>query len=164
MMIWSAGQRFREGDVCKGVVSDVFDFGVFVDLGGCAGFVNPSEITWMKYAEITEVMCEGREVSSLVIGHAPAREQVLLSIKGLEEDPMKKFAREHFGASFTGSVVMVTPVGLLVSLPGGVSGLLPGSAMVDIADEYRVGDEICVEVARINLHERQITLSLRART
>ncbi|MFJ9188252.1 S1 RNA-binding domain-containing protein [Streptomyces anulatus] len=164
MNAWSAGQKFKEGDVCKGVVSDVFDFGVFVDLGDCVGFVNPSEITWMRYTEIAEVISEGREVNSLVIGHAPAREQVLLSIKGLEEDPIKKFAREQFGASFTGSVEMVTPIGLHVSLPDGMGGLLPKSAIAGTADRYRVGDEVSVVVAKINLHDRQIELSLRTPT
>ncbi|MFD7746567.1 S1 RNA-binding domain-containing protein [Streptomyces sp. NPDC059698] len=163
-MVWPAGQRFKKGDVCKGVVSDVFDFGVFVDLGGCVGFVNPSEIAWRGYPEIAEVMYEGREVNSLVIGHAPAREHVLLSIKGLEEDPIKKFSREKFGVPVMGSVAMVVAGGLHVSLPGGVSGLLPESAMIGVADKYRVGDEICVEVARINLYDRQIELSLGTRT
>ncbi|MFI8200588.1 S1 RNA-binding domain-containing protein [Streptomyces sp. NPDC085942] len=63
-----------------------------------------------------------------------------------------------------GSVAMVVAGGLHVSLPGGVSGLLPESAMIGVADKYRVGDEICVEVARINLYDRQIELSLGTRT
>ncbi|GHA61504.1 hypothetical protein GCM10010372_71590 [Streptomyces tauricus] len=161
MANWPTGQRFKKGDVCKGVVSDVADFGVFVDLGGCTGFVNPSEITWTRYAKISEVMREGQEVNALVIGHSPTQDQVLLSVKGLEEDPLKNFAHENFGKLVVGSVAMLTPVGVHVSLPEGMDGLIPQSAIVASRAEYRVGDEVSVEVAGINLYARQITLSPR---
>lgn len=94
---WSMSQSIKEGDICRGVVSDVADFGAFIDLGSCAGFVNVTEITWASFARVSEVMQRGQEVIAVLIGADPAREQLLLSIKGLQEDPIRKFAREEFG-------------------------------------------------------------------
>ncbi|MFJ2584912.1 S1 RNA-binding domain-containing protein [Streptomyces sp. NPDC087538] len=157
---WSMSQSIKEGDICRGVVSDVADFGAFIDLGSCAGFVNVTEITWASFARVSEVMQRGQEVIAVLIGADPAREQLLLSIKGLQEDPIRKFAREEFGKIIAGSVTELTPIGIFVSLMDGLVGLLPQSTLVSDGEKFRVGDEIFVEVIGINLDSRQITLTL----
>ncbi|MFJ2095210.1 S1 RNA-binding domain-containing protein [Streptomyces sp. NPDC087901] len=152
--------RFKEGDVCKGVVFDVAEFGVFVKIGDCTGFANVTEIAWARFARVSDVMQKGQEVIAVVIGADSDREQLLVSIKGLREDPIKKFAREEFGKSIAGSVTALTPIGTFVSLKDGLGGLLPKSALIGGGQEFRVGDEVFVEVIGINLDSRQIELSL----
>ncbi|MFF5335324.1 S1 RNA-binding domain-containing protein [Streptomyces sp. NPDC013181] len=153
-------QKFHDGDVCRGIVSDVANFGVFVDLGGCTGFANITEVSWVKFTQVSEVMRVGQEVVSVVIGVDSDREQVLLSFKALWEDPLKVFARERFGKVFTGSVAKFTSIGAFVSLTGGIQGLLPRPALLADGVNLQVGDKVSVVVAGVNIDRRQVLLSL----
>ncbi|MEU0981660.1 S1 RNA-binding domain-containing protein [Streptomyces griseus] len=152
-------QRFKKGDICRGVVFDVAEFGVFIKIDQCVGFVNITEITWANFARVSEVMQMGQDVVAVVIGVDPAREQLILSTKALHEDPLKKFAREEFGRSIVGSVVKLTPIGIFVSLIDGLAGLIPKSGPIGDSVNFRVGEEVVVEVTGINFDSRQIMLS-----
>lgn len=154
------GEIFKEGDICRGVVFHVADFGVFIKIGDSTGFANVTEITWARFTRVSEVVKNGQEVIALIIGFDADRDQVLLSIKALREDPLKRLACEEFGKAVTGNVTRLTPIGIFVSLKYELNGLLHNSELLDAGKEFQVGDEICVQVIHISLDSRQILLAL----
>ncbi|MGA5193276.1 S1 RNA-binding domain-containing protein [Streptomyces exfoliatus] len=155
-----AERRFEEGDVCRGVVSGVAKFGIFLDLGDRTGFVSIAEISWDRFTDVAEVVRVGQELNAVVIGEDPVRGQLLLSLKGLLEDPMRAFARLHFGEVFSGGVTKVTPIGAFVSLAGDLEGLVPQKDLAGRGRDFQVGDEVTVAITGINVENRRITLSL----
>lgn len=154
------GRRFEDGDVCSGTVSGLANFGVFLDLGDRTGFVSIAEISWDHFTDVEEVVRKGQKVNAVVIGEDQTRGQLLLSIKGLLEDPIRRFAREWFGKVISGGVAKVTPIGVFVSLVDGLEGLIPQSNLAERERDLQVGDEVTVAISDINVARRRIALSL----
>jgi len=85
----------QKGQVRKGVVSSIVNFGAFVDLGGVDGLVHVSELSWKHIDHPSEVVEVGQEVTVEVLDVDMERERVSLSLKATQEDPWQQFARTH---------------------------------------------------------------------
>ncbi|MER7000289.1 DUF6817 domain-containing protein [Streptomyces sp. NPDC000410] len=156
-------QGLEPGEVRRGVVSGTESFGVFVELGGGKdGFINCAELTWSSeyFAHTSELLSVGQEVTATVLEINWTRVEAELSLKDLEPDPMREFARSQLGRIVPGVVITKrAPIGTFVRMRDGMVGLVP---VADLAErEPQVGDEVSVEVVGVNINRRQITLALR---
>src|SRR5699024_12173621 len=104
--------QLQKGQVRKGVVSSIVNFGAFVDLGGVDGLVHVSELSWKHIDHPSEVVEVGQEVTVEVLDVDLDRERVPLSLKATQEDPGQGFARTHaLGQTAPGKVTKRTPFG-----------------------------------------------------
>jgi len=159
--------QLLKGQVRKGVVSSIVNFGAFVDLGGVDGLVHVSELSWKHIDHPSEVVEVGQEVTVEVLDVDMDRERVSLSLKATQEDPWQAFARTHtIGQVVPGRVTKLVPFGSFVRVAEGIEGLVHISELaerhVEIPEQVvNVGDEIFVKVIDIDLERRRISLSLK---
>jgi small subunit ribosomal protein S1 len=157
----------RKGEIRKGVVSSIVNFGAFVDLGGVDGLVHVSELSWKHIDHPSEVVEVGQEVEVEVLDVDLDRERVSLSLKATQEDPWRQFARSHqIGELIPGRVTKLVPFGAFVRVDDGIEGLVHISELaerhVDIPEQVvSVGEEITVKIIDIDLDRRRISLSLK---
>ncbi|MGW4234902.1 S1 RNA-binding domain-containing protein [Streptomyces sp. NPDC004980] len=161
-------ETLEKGQVCKGAVSSIESFGVFVDIGGFDGLVNAAELTWAHHFEaMSDVVEVGQEVTIVVLGVDIERQRASFSLKALYPDPLEEFARVQLGRLIPGRVERVVRIGAFVQVHENFVGLVPMHELAARdADQpesvLRNGDEVMVEVAGINLYRRRILLSLRS--
>ncbi|MEV8014830.1 S1 RNA-binding domain-containing protein [Streptomyces sp. NPDC086554] len=146
----------KAGDVRKGVVSAVEEFGVLVDMGDCEGLIDRLEVSWKRGVDASQTVRVGQELAVLVLGVDQRRGRIALSLKGLEPDPMQEFGRKSLGTTISGRVTEINRIGTFVQLDDDLVGLLFGQP----EKQMKIGDEVSVTVRGVNLHTRQIRLSL----
>ncbi len=157
----------QKGQIRKGVVSSIVNFGAFVDLGGVDGLVHVSELSWKHIDHPGEVVEVGQDVTVEVLDVDMDRERVSLSLKSTQEDPWQQFARTHqIGQVVPGRVTKLVPFGAFVRVEEGIEGLVHISELADRHVEIpeqvvQVGDEIFVKIIDIDLDRRRISLSLK---
>ncbi|HWL64390.1 MAG TPA: 30S ribosomal protein S1 [Actinomycetota bacterium] len=154
-----------KGEVRKGVVSSIVNFGAFVDLGGVDGLVHVSELSWKHVDHPSEVVEVGEEVEVEVLDVDLERERVSLSLKATQEDPWRQFARAHeVGDVVEGRVTKLVPFGAFVELDDAIEGLVHISELAEHhverpEDEVSVHDRVEVRIIDIDLDRRRISLS-----
>ena len=159
--------QLTKGQIRKGVVSSIVNFGAFVDLGGVDGLVHVSELSWKHIDHPSEVVEVGQEVTVEVLDVDMDRERVSLSLKATQEDPWRHFARTHaIGQVGPGKVTKLVPFGAFVRVYDGIEGLVHISELagrhVEVPEQVvTVDDEIFVRVIDIDLERRRISLSLK---
>ena len=159
--------NLQKGQIRKGVVSSIVNFGAFVDLGGVDGLVHVSELSWKHIEHASEVVEVGQEVTVEILEVDMDRERVSLSLKATQEDPWQVFARTHaIGQVAPGKVTKLVPFGAFVRVADGIEGLVHISELsskhVELAEQVvSVGDDVFVKVIDIDLERRRISLSLK---
>ncbi|WP_292828547.1 S1 RNA-binding domain-containing protein, partial [Microbacterium sp.] len=159
--------NLHKGQVRKGTVSSIVNFGAFVDLGGVDGLVHVSELSWKHIEHASEVVEVGQEVTVEILEVDLDRERVSLSLKATQEDPWQVFARTHaIGQVTPGKVTKLVPFGAFVRVADGIEGLVHISELsgkhVELAEQVvSVGEEVFVKVIDIDLERRRISLSLK---
>src|SRR5690606_13592352 len=159
--------KLAKGQVRKGVVSSIVNFGAFVDLGGVDGLVHVSELSWKHIDHPSEVVEVGQEVEVEVLDVDLERERVSLSLKATQEDPWRQFARTHAIQQIVpGKVTKLVPFGAFGRVEDGIEGLVHISELaekhVEIPEQVvQVGSEVREKVIDIDLERRRISLSLK---
>ena len=159
--------QLQKGQIRKGVVSSIVNFGAFVDLGGVDGLVHVSELSWKHIDHPSEVVEVGQEVTVEVLDVDLDRERVSLSLKSTQEDPWQQFARMHqIGQIVPGKVTKLVPFGAFVRVDDGIEGLVHISELaerhVEIPEQVvQVGNDVMVKIIDIDLERRRISLSLK---
>ena len=159
--------QLDKGQIRKGAVSSIVNFGAFVDLGGVDGLVHVSELSWKHIDHPSEVVAVGDEVTVEVLDVDRDRERVSLSLKSTMEDPWQLFARTHqIGQIVPGKVTKLVPFGSFVRVADGIEGLVHISELaerhVEIPEQVvQVGGDVMVKVIDIDLERRRISLSLK---
>ena len=159
--------QLQKGQIRKGVVSSIVNFGAFVDLGGVDGLVHVSELSWKHIDHPSEVVEVGQEVTVEVLDVDMDRERVSLSLKATKEDPWQAFARTHqIGQIVPGKVTKLVPFGAFVRVEEGIEGLVHVSELaerhVEIPEQVvQVNDDVLVKIIDIDLERRRISLSLK---
>jgi small subunit ribosomal protein S1 len=154
-----------EGDVRTGVVRNIVDFGVFVDLGGIDGLIHISELDWAHVEHPSEVLNVGDEVEVYVLDVDREEERIGLSRKRLLPDPWEQVAATlHEGDIVEGIVTSIAPFGVFVDVGHGVEGLvhnseIPGGDAVQF--NLKAGMPVTVTVLSVDRWEKQISLRLR---
>ncbi len=167
---WSTGvARLAVGQDVTGVVARLEGFGAFVELGpGLDGLVHISEIApGRRINHPREVLTVGDSVQVQVVKIDPIKRQIGLSIKALMGDPWSTAAKEMpVGSTIQGEVDSIQSFGIFVSLPGGISGLLPLSQLPDdeaktVYNRFRPGTPIEARVLDVDAARRRLTLTRR---
>jgi small subunit ribosomal protein S1 len=159
--------NLEKGQIRKGTVSSIVNFGAFVDLGGVDGLVHVSELSWKHIDHASEVVEVGQEVTVEVLEVDMDRERVSLSLKATQEDPWQVFARTHaIGQIAPGYVTKLVPFGAFVRVADGIEGLVHISELsdkhIDLAEQVvSANQQVFVKIIDIDLERRRISLSLK---
>ncbi|MCX7681037.1 MAG: S1 RNA-binding domain-containing protein [Anaerolineae bacterium] len=161
--------RLTEGDVVAGKVTNITDFGAFVDIGGVDGLVHLSELSWKRVAHPREVVRVGEEVQVYVLGVDRERQRVSLSIKRLHPDPWIAIEeRYHQGQLLEGVITRLTKWGAFASIVGdeAIEGLihvseLDESSVTHPEEILRPGQVVTLRVIEVDGSRRRLALSLK---
>ncbi|CEK16373.1 ribosomal protein S1 [Chthonomonas calidirosea] len=162
-----AKASIQPGQIRRGVVRRLTNYGAFVDLGGIDGLLHISEMSWSRLNHPRDVLREGQEIDVFIIKVDFDQERVSLSLRRTQPDPWEKVATIYReGDVLTGTVTRVIDSGAFVQLEEGIEGYLPNSEMVRNSSGRitppAVGEEITVKLLKLRLDERKMTLSQRA--
>ncbi len=125
-------QSIKPGDVYKGRVSNLCDFGAFVDLGGVDGLIHVSELSWNRVDHPRDLLKPGQEVTVHVMDVDFHRKRVALSLKRLRPDPWAGVEeRYHVGQLVSGTVTNVVDFGAFVQIENGLEGLVHISELAE---------------------------------
>jgi small subunit ribosomal protein S1 len=156
-----------EGQVVRGAVTRLVDFGAFVDLGGADGLIHISELAWRRVRHPREIVKVGDEIDVYVLQLDRQRKRIGLSLKRLQPDPWDLIDEIYTeGQLVTGVVTNVVQFGAFVLLDIGVEGLVHVSELADppLLDPREVvqrGDELVWRILRIDSFRRRLSLSLK---
>ncbi|HEX7185747.1 MAG TPA: 30S ribosomal protein S1 [Thermoanaerobaculia bacterium] len=161
-------KRLEEGALLKGVVKNITDYGVFIDLGGIDGLLHITDISWGRVNHPSEHFTVGDEVEVVVLKFDPETERVSLGYKQKSDDPWTLVDKKYpIGSRVHGRVVSLVDYGAFVEIEEGVEGLIHVSEMswtkkvVNPAKVLEVGDEVEAIVSELDMDQRRISLSLR---
>jgi small subunit ribosomal protein S1 len=160
--------KLEQGALMPGVVKNITDYGVFVDLGGIDGLLHITDISWGRVGHPSEHFAVGDEIEVVILKFDPESERVSLGYKQRGEDPWTLVDKKYpLGARVRGKVVSLVDYGAFVELEEGVEGLVHVSEMswtkkiVNPAKVLEVGEEVEAIVSELDLDQRRISLSLR---
>jgi len=159
--------ELKEGDVRRGVVSSLCDFGAFIDLGGADGLVHLSELSWSRVTHPSQVLKVGDEVDVYVLGVDAQRRRIALSIKRLKPEPWSEVEkRYHIGQIVRGRITNITEFGAFARLDEDIEGLIHISELSEQhinhpSEVVHEGQELDLRVIRIDAAKQRLGLSLR---
>ncbi len=159
--------NLKPGEIKRGVVSSVVNFGAFVDLGGMDGLVHVSELSWKHVDHPSSVVSVGDEIEVQVLDVDLDKERISLSLKATQQDPWQEFANAHkVGELVYGRVTKLVPFGAFIQVGEGIEGLVHISEMavhhVDLPEQVvHPGEELWVKIIDIDLQRRRISLSIK---
>jgi small subunit ribosomal protein S1 len=159
--------ELKEGEVRKGVVSGLRDFGAFVDIGGADGLIHISELAWHRVKHPSDVLSVGDQVDVYILRLDDEGKRIGLSMKRLQPNPWS-VAEEmyHVGQLVEGVVSRTTPFGAFVSMEPGIEALLHVSQLADPvpADASLIvheGEKLVMRVISLEADKQRLGLSLR---
>lgn len=160
-------ERLAPGAIVEGVVSNVCDFGAFVDLGGVEGLVHVSEVSWGRVAHPRDALSIGQKVTVYVISVDRERAHVALSLKRLQPDPWATVEERYtVGQLVQGTITHVAPFGAFACIEAGLEGLIHVSELAEgqfmhPRNVVREGDRVTARIVNIDGAGRRLGLSLR---
>jgi small subunit ribosomal protein S1 len=170
---WRAQQKARllaelkEGDVVKGTVTGLRDFGAFVNLGGADGLIHVSELAWHRVDHPRDVLRVGEEIDVYVLNLDRESNRIALSRKRLLNDPWEDASeRYHEGQLVEGTVTNVVDFGAFVALDNGLEGLLHLSEMGDGSlkephSYVQKGDRLSLRISHLEPEKRRVGFTQR---
>ena len=161
-------EEIEVGQIRKGVVKNIADFGVFVDLGGLDGLLHISDLSWGRISHPSEVVSFDQEIECIVIGVDKDNEKVSLGLKQKSESPWETVENDYpIGGHVKGTVVNIMNYGAFIRLDEGVEGLVHISEMSwtkrisHPGDLLTLGEEIEVVVLDVNKDKQEISLGIK---
>lgn len=161
-------QNLTEGQVLKGVVKNITDYGAFIDLGGVDGLLHVTDIAWRRINHPSEALQIGETVEVQVIRFNAETQRISLGMKQLEADPWEGVeAKYPVGTKFKGRVTNITDYGAFVELESGIEGLVHVSEMSWTKKNVHPGkivstsQEVEVMVLDVDPQKRRISLGLK---
>lgn len=160
--------RISEGALMKGVVKNITDYGVFVDLGGIDGLLHISDISWGRISHPSEFFTVGDEIEVLVLKYDQENDRVTLGFKQKNPDPWSNIAEKYaVGTRVKGKVVSITDYGAFIEIDPGLEGLahvseIDWSSRPKHPSKYlSVGETVEAVVLKVDPEERKLSLSIR---
>ena len=158
----------QKGEIRKGRVKNITDFGAFVDLDGLDGLLHITDMSWARVKHPSEILKVGQELDVMVLDVDRDRERVSLGLKQIQPNPWDAI-QEQFpvGSRVSGKVVNLAPYGAFVEIAPGIEGLVHISEfswtkrVARASDMLSVGDEVQVVVLSIDLENQKIALGIR---
>jgi small subunit ribosomal protein S1 len=161
--------EIKVGEVRKGHVISLAEFGAFVDIGGADGLVHLSELSWKRVAHPNEILKVGQEVEVVVLNVDRERKRIGLSMKRKEDDPWHQIQRKYqVGQLVSGVITKLTKFGAFARIEGedDIEGLIHISELADghidhPRDAVAEGQTVTLRVVKIDADKRRIGLSLK---
>jgi small subunit ribosomal protein S1 len=157
--------ELKPGEVRKGIVSNLANFGAFVDLGGADGLVHISQLAWSRVNHPSEVLHVGQEVEVQVLSVDKDKKKIALSIKRAEVDPWTTVEQRYSpGQLVNGVVTKIAPFGAFARIEDGIEGLIHLSELTPGIDPKSIlyeGAQLQLRILRIDAERRRLGLSLR---
>jgi small subunit ribosomal protein S1 len=163
----SVEQQFKIGDKVKGKISNITDFGVFVQImPGIDGLVHISDLSWTEHIDHPRDRYQvGEEVQAVVLGIDKENKKISLGIKQLAIDPWENVESEYpMQSIINGDISKITNFGAFVKLPNGIEGLVHNTVLAEeegkkAEEVYKPGEKHQFRVININKKERKLGLS-----
>jgi len=159
--------RLQPGQVVEGTISNIVDFGAFVDLDGIDGLIHISELSWSHVNHPSEILSIGDEVSVKVLDIDRDRQRISLGLKQTQEDPWQRVVDTYnIGDELEGTVTKVVTFGAFVEILDGVEGLVHISELAQHHVEnpreiIQPGDPVRVKILEIDSERRRLSLSIK---
>jgi small subunit ribosomal protein S1 len=159
--------RLQPGQVVEGKISNIVDFGAFVDLDGIDGLIHISELSWSHVNHPSEVVSIGDTVRVKVLDIDRDRQRISLGLKQTQEDPWQRVLNEYQeGDVVDGKVTKIVAFGAFVQILPGVEGLVHISELAQHhvespAEVVRPGDELKVKILEVDEARRRLSLSVK---
>lgn len=163
--------NIQEGKIVEGIIKNITDYGLFIDLGGIDGLLHVTDISWGRISRPSDVFNRGDKITVKVLSFDPEKERVALGLKQLIDNPWETIQEKYPpGSIVEGKVVNLTDYGVFVELEPGVEGLIHVSEMFwtrEIRHPSKVltvGQTINVMVLDVNLEAKRLSLGLKQTT
>ena len=160
--------NIEEGKMVEGIVKNITDYGVFIDLGGLDGLLHITDMSWGRINHPSELVSVGDNLSVVVLKFDAENERVSLGLKQQTSDPWENVEERYaIGTRIKGKVVSITDYGAFIELETGVEGLVHISEMTwskHIRHPNRlvaIGDEVEAEVLNIDKDKKRISLGIK---
>jgi small subunit ribosomal protein S1 len=158
----------HEGQVIRGTVKTLMDFGAFIDIGGIDGLLHVTDMSWSRVNKPSDLLKPGEQVEVKVLKVNPENRKISLGMKQLQPDPWALASQKfNVGDRVHGTVARLTDFGAFINLAPGVDGLVHISEMSwskkirKPSDVVSVGDTVEVVVLGVNPGEKRISLGLK---
>ena len=157
----------EEGQIRRGVVRRVTDYGAFVDLGGIDGLLHVTEMSWGRVNHPSDIVKPGQKIDVMVLKYDPGAEKISLGLKQILPDPWQHIDEFYqVGDEVDGLVTRLVPFGAFVALDHGIEGIIPNAELADHRirkpdDVVAVNQKVHVRIINLRPSERRMTLSLR---
>jgi len=162
------GHRYPRGALVEGKVTNVTDFGAFVELEqGVEGLIHISEISWQRVGHPKEVLAPGQTVRAIVLKVDEEERRISLSLRALQQDPWEEFLEQYsVGSIVSGPITQIKDFGAFVRLTPAVEGLIHVSEIspdriASPSEALRLGQEVSAKIIGINESKRQVRLSIK---
>ena len=154
-----------EGDKLKGIIKNITDYGVFVDLGGMDGLIHLTDLSWERVNHPSEKFKVGDEIEVIVTKYDKDNNRISLGLKQLTEDPWKNVDNEYkVGSIIKSKISNIADYGAFVQLERGVEGLIHNSELswvnknVHPNNIVKIGEEVEVMILEVDHNKRRISL------
>ncbi|MCX6994288.1 MAG: 30S ribosomal protein S1, partial [Chlamydiae bacterium] len=161
-------EMIREGEVRKGIVKNITDFGVFLDLDGIDGLLHITDMTWKRIKHPSEMVSLGQEIEVAILSIDREKGRVALGLKQKESNPWDEIEKRYPpGTLVSGKIVNLVPYGAFIEIEPGIEGLIHVSEMswvknvTDPSEVVSKGQDIRAIVLAIQKEEGKISLGLK---
>ena len=161
-------ERVNPGDIVKGTVKNITDFGAFIDLDGMDGLLHITDMSWGRISHPSEMLKQGEEIDVMIIEINREKERVSLGLKQTKSNPWQDIESKYpVGAKVAGKVVNLVPYGAFIEIEEGVEGLVHVTEMswtkriTKPSELLKVGDSVEAVVLGIQKDEEKISLGIR---
>ncbi|MBK8025600.1 MAG: S1 RNA-binding domain-containing protein [Chloroflexi bacterium] len=162
--------KLQSGDTVEGMVTNLCDFGAFIDLGGLEGLIHISELSWGRVGHPAEILSRGQQIRATVLEVNPEAGRVALSFKRLHPDPWATVAQRYeVGETVEGIITNVVDFGAFARIEEGLEGLIHVSELAEghflhPRNVVTEGQHIQARILSIDGRARRLGLSLRSNT
>lgn len=163
-------QSLKPGQRTTGTVTNITDFGAFIDLGGVEGLIHISELSWGRVSHPCQIVELGQEIEAQVLEISPERCRVALSLKRIQPNPWERAESDFaIGEVLSATITSVVSFGAFARLEAGVEGLIHASEMSlpngqTARDVFREGQQVQVRVLHVDAPRQRMGLSLMLET
>ena len=167
---WDANKdKFKVGEVVKTKVSNVADYGVFVELeGGLEGLIHQTELSWLKKEQNSSKWKVGEEIEAQILEVDEEKQRISLGLKQTQENPWGEFAKNFKeGDEIEGEIRNISDFGFFVGLEGGIDGLVHYSDLAwdkpgeEALKEYSKGQTVKAQILSVDIEKERIGLGIK---
>ncbi len=161
-------EQIQEGDLCKGVVKNITDFGVFLDLNGIDGLLHITDMTWKRIKHPSEMIKMGEELEVIILNVDRDKGRVALGLKQKDSNPWEEIEQRYPpGKKVRGKIVNLVSYGAFIEIEPGIEGLIHVSEMswtksiTDPSEVVQMDEEVEAIVLSVQKEDGKISLGIK---